>query len=50
MRWAALAVLFVVLSAGLVYMGYRQGLEAYLAGYNQGYVDGQLGKENCGNR
>lgn len=39
MNWAVAVILSLVVCVGLVYMGFRQGREVYVAGYNQGYVD-----------
>ena len=40
MKWVlAVVVLFLLGCVGLVYLGYLQGREAYVAGYDQGYKD-----------
>lgn len=39
MKWVLVVFVFLVGCVGLVYLGYLQGREAYVAGYNQGYKD-----------
>ena len=39
MNWVIAVILSLVVCIGLVYMGFRQGHNVYIAGYNQGYTD-----------
>jgi hypothetical protein len=39
MKWVLAVFIFLSGCVGLVYLGYLQGREVYVAGYNDGYKD-----------
>lgn len=39
MKWVVAVILLLVGCMGLVYMGFRQGHNVYIAGYDQGHTD-----------
>jgi len=42
MKWVVAVILSLVICIGLVYMGFRQGHNVYIAGYDQGYMDASV--------
>lgn len=52
MKWVLAAFIVAAVGVAILFLGYYQGRQAYMAGYESGYLAGYVnaGKGDCGKR